>query len=155
MYSLRQHPFFELGDSNPDLLNLYIAVMETISWLGDSTANLNQFKKWVDNSHDFFIERNARVLQSSGKKHYFRFWDSDARGWFLMLILYGVPIFIISLVLVELWTGFLCIASNVFQVRKGDSKKLSEISISTVCTQMETEPRDIRIRFFNSTGILS
>jgi hypothetical protein len=67
--------------------------MEAISWLGDSTANLNQFKKWVGNSHDFFIKKNARVLQSSAKKYYFHFWDNDAQGWFSILNLYRVPIF--------------------------------------------------------------
>lgn len=80
MYSLRLHPFFECGENNPDLLNLYTAVMEAISWLGDSTTNLDEFRSYVNNGPDYFIQSNAKVLMKADHTRYFHFWDRKTEG---------------------------------------------------------------------------
>lgn len=80
MYSLRLHPFFECGENNPDLLNLYIAVMEAISWLGDSSSNLDEFRRYVENNSDFFITRNAKVFMKADHTRYFHFWNRETEG---------------------------------------------------------------------------
>ena len=149
MYSLRLHPFFECGEKNPDLLNLYTAVMEAISWLGDSTTNLNEFKSYVNNDSDFFIQKNAKVLTKGDITRYFNFWDRNKGGRFTFHVKLHSFLFITLL--------GLSVASGVFMVRKGGgATKLSTIAImDDVCTQMSSYPRQVCTSMFNSQGTSS
>jgi hypothetical protein len=54
--------------------------MEAISWLGDSTTNLDEFRSYVNNGPDYFIQSNAKVLMKADHTRYFHFWDRKTEG---------------------------------------------------------------------------
>lgn len=75
VFVLRDHPFFECSEDNPDYLHLFQAVMLSISWLADSSVKLSLFRGYVANDRQYFLKENFNVLQSHNSVQIFKFWN--------------------------------------------------------------------------------
>ena len=83
VFILREHPFFECSEDNPDYLHLFQAVMLSISWLADSSVKLSLFRGYIGNNREYFLKENFNVLQSHHGVQIFKYWNrSGMKGFF-------------------------------------------------------------------------
>ena len=61
---MRRYPVLACSKDNPDLLNLYVAVAESLTWLADSKENLETFRESVMYDMPYFVQENASLLLS-------------------------------------------------------------------------------------------
>lgn len=64
VFVLRKYPVLGCSKDNPDLLNLYEAVAESLTWLADSKENLETFRESVMYDMSYFVQENASLLLS-------------------------------------------------------------------------------------------